>query len=233
MKNNNQFLSLGLCIMIGLGILGFTLGNSMVNMKKLDRTVVVKGLSEKEVLSDTVVWPITFKVTGNDLSEVYSKLEMDNKKVESFLIENGVTKDEITFSSPNIEDKMLYQYDNVKMPFRYIATQTITVYSHKTESIYKLTGKIGELVKMNIPLGNSPYIDYSYSKLSTMKPQMIEEATKNARTVAEKFAKDSNSSLGKIKKANQGQFSIYDRDNNNPQIKKIRVVSTIEYYLVD
>ena len=233
MKGKNQFLTLGLCILIGLSILGFTLGNSLVNMKNLDRTVVVKGLSEKEVMSDTVVWPISFKVTGNNLVDIYNQVEIDNKKINEFLMENGVSKNEITLSSPNIEDKMLYQYDNTKIPFRYIATQVITVYSHKTENIYKLSNKIGELVKMNIALNNNGNINYTYSDLSSIKPKMIEEATKNAREVAEKFAKDSNSSLGKIKRANQGQFIIYNRDNHNPQIKKVRVVSTIEYYLVD
>ncbi|WP_297407130.1 SIMPL domain-containing protein [uncultured Cetobacterium sp.] len=233
MKGKNQFLTLGLCILIGLSILGFTLGNSLVNMKSLDRTVVVKGLSEKEVMSDTVVWPISFKVTGNNLVDIYNQVEIDNKKINEFLMENGVSKNEITLSSPNIEDKMLYQYDNTKIPFRYIATQVITVYSHKTENIYKLSNKIGELVKMNIALNNNGNINYTYSDLSSIKPKMIEEATKNAREVAEKFAKDSNSSLGKIKRANQGQFIIYNRDNHNPQIKKVRVVSTIEYYLVD
>lgn len=233
MKGKNQFLTLGLCILIGLSILGFTLGNSLVNMKSLDRTVVVKGLSEKEVMSDTVVWPISFKVTGNNLVDIYNQVEIDNKKINEFLVKNGVSKNEITLSSPNIEDKMLYQYDNTKIPFRYIATQVITVYSHKTENIYKLSNKIGELVKMNIALNNNGNINYTYSDLSSIKPKMIEEATKNAREVAEKFAKDSNSSLGKIKRANQGQFIIYNRDNHNPQIKKVRVVSTIEYYLVD
>jgi len=62
---------------------------------------------------------------------------------------------------------------------------------------------------------------------------MVEEATTKAREVATKFAEDSQSKLGKIKRASQGQFSIAARDNNNPHIKKIRVVSTVEYYLSD
>lgn len=75
--------------------------------------------------------------------------------------------------------------------------------------------------------------EYLFTRLNEIKPGMIEEATTKAREVARKFAKDSDSRLGKIKKASQGQFSINDRDKNNPHIKKIRVVSTIEYYLSD
>jgi hypothetical protein len=62
---------------------------------------------------------------------------------------------------------------------------------------------------------------------------MVEESTRNARATAEKFAKDSDSELGKIRRATQGQFSITDRDNNTPYIKNVRVVSTIEYYIKD
>ncbi len=62
---------------------------------------------------------------------------------------------------------------------------------------------------------------------------MIEEATRNARAVAEKFAADSQSRLGKLKRASQGQFTIEDRDSNTPYIKRVRVVSTVEYYLSD
>lgn len=132
---------------------------------------------------------------------------------------------------------MLYQYDSNIATFRYVANQTITVYSNKVDKVYILSNKIGELVKENIALGSSNQygttMEYIYTKLNDLKPEMIETATKNAREVAAKFAKDSNSSLGKIKSANQGQFTITNRDQHNPQIKNVRVVSTIEYYLVD
>lgn len=228
---------LGVCIFLGLWILGYTLGYSFIKAKTMDRIVTVKGLAEKEVMADIVLWPIDFKVAGNELSEIYSSLERDNSRIIEFLKENGIDSNEITISAPTIEDKMLYQYDNNVAAFRYVATQTVTVYSAKVDKVYTLTNKIGELVKENIALGNSNQFgsttDYIYTKLNDLKPEMIEIATKNAREVAEKFAKDSNSSLGKIKSANQGQFTISNRDQHNPQIKNIRVVSTIEYYLVD
>ena len=72
-----------------------------------------------------------------------------------------------------------------------------------------------------------------FTKLNDLKPVMIEEATKNARAVAEKFAQDSKSRLGKIKSASQGQFSVEDQDGSTPYIKNVRVVSTVEYYLSD
>lgn len=96
--------------------------------------------------------------------------------------------------------------------------------------------KITELGKKGIVFSQNDYnaqIEYIFSRLNDVKPQMIEQSTTNARMVAEKFAADSNSRLGKIKNASQGQFSIGDRDKNNPHIKRVRVVSTIAYYLAD
>ena len=75
--------------------------------------------------------------------------------------------------------------------------------------------------------------EYLFTGLNEIKPEMVEEATRNAREVALKFARDSDSKLGKIRSARQGQFSISDRDKNTPHIKRVRVVSTIEYYLAD
>jgi hypothetical protein len=75
--------------------------------------------------------------------------------------------------------------------------------------------------------------EYLFTRLNEVKPAMIEEATNKAREVAVKFAQDSQSTLGKIKRASQGQFSISARDNNTPHIKRVRVVSTVEYYLSD
>ncbi|MGL6065091.1 MAG: SIMPL domain-containing protein [Fusobacteriaceae bacterium] len=233
-KISSGAIILGISIIIGLSSLGYLLGNSFIETKKLDRTIIVKGLSEKEVLSDKVVFPIQFKIVGNNLNSIYEQLKNDNQKIITFLIANGLDKSEISISSPNIEDKALYQSENNKSTFRYIATQLVTIYSTKVQIVYNLNTKIGELLKENVASEvNSYTVDYSYNNLNSIKPQMIEEATKNARDVAEKFAQDSKSSLGKIKRANQGQFIITDSDIHNPHIKKIRIVSTIEYYLVD
>ncbi|MGX6592017.1 SIMPL domain-containing protein [Cetobacterium ceti] len=228
-------LILGVSIFLGLSSLGYLLGNSYLKGKELNRVVSVKGLAEKEVKANIVLWPIDFRVTGNNLERIYDSLEKDNNKIIGFLESKGITKDEITVSAPKIEDKALYG-DMNKMEFRYIANGTITVYSTKVDLVYKLTNEIGELVKENIALNTNQYgsyVDYIYTGLNSIKPSMIETATKNAREVAEKFAKDSNSTLGKIKNANQGQFIIENRDQHNPQIKKVRVVSTVEYYLTD
>ena len=110
------------------------------------------------------------------------------------------------------------------------------MYTQKVDGVRAALTAVSELGKDGIVLKGDDFqsrTQYIYTKLNDIKPAMIEEATRNAREVAEKFAHDSNSTVGKIKRASQGQFSITDRDQNNPHIKKVRVVSTIVYYLAD
>jgi len=139
--------------------------------------------------------------------------------------------------SPSITDKSAQQYGNqAKAEFRYTAIQTVTVYSSDIDSVRKVMGELSELGKQGIVFTGGNYqsqTEYLFARLNEIKPEMIEEATRKAREVAEKFASDSKSTLGKIRKATQGQFSITARDKNNPHIKKVRVVSTVEYYLSD
>jgi len=135
-----------------------------------------------------------------------------------------------------ITDKLAQQYDNKTVRFRYSGSRTITVYSGQVRTVRKLMTGLSELGKKGIVFSGMDYDsrpEYIFTGLNKVKPVMIEEATKKAREVALKFAADSKSTLGKIKRASQGRFSIQPRDKNTPYIKKIRIVSTVEYYLSD
>ena len=157
--------------------------------------------------------------------------------MNTFLTERGIAEEAISFSTPAMTDKSAQRYGgSEQFAFRYVATQTVTVFSEEVEKVRNVMGELVELGKQGITLSGDEYqvrTEYLFTKLNEIKPQMIEHATKEARQVALKFAEDSNSRLGKIKTASQGQFSITPRDNNTPHIKNIRVVSTIEYYLSD
>ncbi|WP_250656964.1 SIMPL domain-containing protein [Alkalimarinus coralli] len=232
----NAFI-LGVFIFIGLSSLGYLLGNAAIEFKQFDRSVTVKGLSEREFKADIVIWPIQFTAAGNDLETLYSSIESSTQKIKDFLGQSGISLDEITFSSPAITDKSAQQYGgNAKPEFRYSALQTVTVYSKNIEAVINVMGTLSTLGKQGIVFSGGNYqsqTEYIFTRLNEVKPEMIEEATRKAREVAEKFASDSDSKLGKIKKASQGQFSISARDKNNPHIKKVRVVSTVQYYLSD
>ncbi len=236
-KNHSGNFTLGLFLFLGLAVLGYQLGDSAIRFKEYERTVRVKGLSEKEYPADIVLWPIVFTEAGNDLSNLYASLEKNAGKIRKFLKDAGIEDAEITVSPPSITDKLAQQYGNTqKAKFRYTAIQAITVYTKKVEPVRGIINRLAELGKQGIVFTEGGYrntTEYIFTQLNTVKPAMVEEATNKAREVAEKFAQDSNSTLGKIKRATQGQFSISPRDRHNPHIKKIRVVSTVEYYLSD
>ncbi len=236
MKQDN-FAKLGIYIFLGLSVLGFLLGRSIIKVKSFERTIVVKGLAEKEVSANIALWPIKFSEASNNLSKLYENLEKDKKGILEFLKQNGFEENEITVSQPSITDKLALAYGNSeKVGFRYIAEQSVTVYTSKIEKVRQVSPKISELGKRGIVIVSNKYdsrIQYFFTKLNDIKPKMIEEATQKAREVAIKFAEDSKSTLGKIKSARQGQFTIRSRDKNTSYIKKVRVVSTVEYYLSD
>jgi uncharacterized protein len=230
-------LILGICALLGLLGLAHILKSAALEVKQFERSVTVKGLAEQEFPADIVIWPIQFTFAENDLSKLYTLVDNSSKKIINFLQANAIEASEISIDPPTITDKNAQQYgsDNY-VKFRYTAVQTITVYANDVARIRKVMSLLSELGKEGIVFSGDNYnaqVEYIFSQLNAIKPAMIEQATNNARAVAEKFAADSHSRLGKIKQASQGQFSISDRDKNNPHIKMVRVVSTVEYYLAD
>lgn len=230
-------LILGVCILLGLSSLGALLGSAALEYKQLDRTVTVKGLSEREYQADIVIWPIQFAVASNDLGSLYSELDQNAAMIRDFLTEKGIHADEISYAAPVITDRSAQQYGGEnRAEFRYVAMRMVTVYSNNITAVRAVMNALPELGKRGIVFTGGDYqsqTEYLFTRLNEVKPEMIEEATRNAREVAQKFAADSQSRLGKIRQASQGQFSISERDRNNPHIKKVRVVSTVEYYLSD
>ena len=216
--------------------LGAFLYCAMMHTKDRDRVVSVKGLSEREVKADYVIWPIVFKEVGNDLVALYESVQNKTATLEKFLLDNGVAAEEISKASPDITDTESEIYASEKRSQRYVATVVMTVASKDVEKLREIMGKQGELLKQGIAFSEGDYRYrkiYTFNGLNDIKPEMIDEANKNARAAAQKFAADSESKLGKIKTATQGQFSIEDRDENTPFIKKVRVVTSVQYCLED
>ena len=219
----------------GLGLLGSQLSDGIQAFVDRDRVVTVKGLAEEEVPADKVIWPITYRELGDDLPALNATLERRMQVILNFLTKGGIPISEISVTSPQVEDAEANNYGNQKRSHRYSLTQTLTVNTNAVDKVRALMSEQKTLLDQGVTFAT----DYGFStqfeftKLNDIKPRMIETATVNAREVAEKFAKDSGSTLGKIRRASQGQFSIYDRDSTTAHIKKVRVVTTIEYYLKD
>ena len=227
---------LGVSLILGLGLFGYLLGDAAIRFKEYERTVTVKGLSEREYPADRVIWPIQFNRASNQLAELYRTLEEDAAKIRAYLLLNGVQEAEISLSVPMVTDRSAQQYGGgPPSEYRYAGVQTLTLLSDHVQRMRELMAGLSELGKQGVVLagGYPAPTEYLFTRLNQVKPAMVEEATRQAREVALKFAADSASHLGKIRKADQGQFVIQPRDSNNPQIKKVRVVSTVEYYLSD
>lgn len=230
MKLNSSNIIAAALVALGIFFLGVFIRSGINNMAYRDRQVTVKGLAEREVEANNVTWPIQYSVAGNDLLALYDQMTSYNNKIVSFLTSNGLTSDDISIGTPDTYNAATNRYSSGNFKYNYSLSCTVTVTTSKVKEVKALIARQSELLKEGIPFSNS-YINYQYTALNSIKPDMISEATKNAREAAARFAKDSGSKVGKMKTANQGQFSI--DDTSNPSVKKVRVVSTIVYYLED
>lgn len=224
-------------IVLSLGLVGsgMCIRSGIKAFAQRDQAVEVRGLAEREVPANKVTWPIVVKEVGNEIQAVYSKITTDNKQIVDFLVANGVKQEDIYVSSPQVEDRQANSWSNGQT-FRYLIKTVVTVSSNDVERVRQLINRQGELLQKGIAIAAGDYDNqtiFEYTQLNDIKPEMIAEATKNAREAAKKFADDSDSKIGKIRSARQGQFTIEDRDPYTPYIKKIRVVTSLTYALED
>ena len=223
-------------IAVGIIVLGLCIKGGFDNFTNKDRKVTVKGLAEKEVKADKVTWPIVSKELGNDLPELYMRIGQKQRTIKNFLLANGIKEGEISINAPKVIDLSAEQYSDNNRPYRYNVTLVITVTSNKVDQVRSIIARQGELLKQGVAIVAGDYenpISYEYVSFRKMKPKMMEEAIANAEKTAQQFATNSHSTLNKIVNADQGQFSIDNRDNNTPYIKKVRVVTTVTYSLKD
>ena len=226
---------LGLAVALGLALAGWFVGDALRDIKASQRYVTVKGLSEREVRANLAMWPIVFRVTANDLVALQASLDASAKAVGSFLDAQGFAREEWSTSSPRVTDLASEAREARQPEYRYVAEAVVTLRSGKVDEVKKAIERSADLIKARVTMIRSYEYNttFLYTELDKIKPEMIAEATKDARRAAEQFAKDSGSALGPIKTAQQGYFSIEDRDNFSPEFKKIRVVTTVEYLLAD
>lgn len=227
MKSNllaGALIAVGLC----LGGLFIYLGISKIASK--DRAVSVKGLSTREVKADYAVWPLSFAWSGNDLPALYEKVEQVTARVKKHLLALGFEEADIRQGSISVNNNWDSYYGN-RPEFKYTLSTSLIVSTDKVDLVVASQGKEAELLKEGIIVKTESWnLDYQFNGLPELKPSMIEEATQNARAVAQKFAEDAKCSLGSIRRASQGQFSV-ESDQYQPWVKHVRVVTTVDYFL--
>jgi hypothetical protein len=236
-----HYLACAVILSAGIAVAGFFIGNGFVKSRKTDRFVTVKGIAELEVSPDIALWPLRFVATDDELAAAQAKMRKSLDHVIRFLEAHNIGDDSIEVQNLMVNDLLSNPYRNTDTASRYIITQTIMVRSQKPDLIRAASQDIGVLIDAGVVL--SPEYEgaggptYLFSRLNEIKPEMIAEATANARKAAEKFATDSGSEISGIRRANQGVFVILPRDNigemyeGKQYYKTVRVVATIDYYL--
>lgn len=245
---SNTFLNskavLGICIAVGLAFGGWILGAQIKATRMSDRYVSVKGLVERKVKSDLAIWPLAFKVAGDDLAALYTRTEADKKAILEFLTQQGIEPKEVEVGTTRVVDTQAQEYGGGnRAPYRYVVEQVVTVRTTRVDVVAAAAQKTIDLLRKGIALGGSNRQDviYKYTSLNAIKPDMITEATRNARAAADRFATDSGARVGAIRQANQGVFAILSADGGEGSdgqggpdaslMKTVRVVTSVDYYL--
>jgi hypothetical protein len=219
----------------GVAVAGYFIGHGLLEARAAQRYVTVKGLSEREMPADQAIWPIVYSVTADDLVTLQQRLDDSAARIVEFL-SGDFRAEEISVSVPRVTDHHMQGRPSGMQPAeRYSAEASVTLRTGNIETARQAMQRSGELVKAGVALIRSYEYQTSFlfTGLDQIKPEMIAQATRDARRAAEQFAEDSGSRVGSIRNAQQGYFSVEDRDRFSPEFKKIRVVTTVQYFLVD
>ncbi|WEK39185.1 MAG: SIMPL domain-containing protein [Candidatus Brevundimonas colombiensis] len=224
--------------LLALGFIGAgaLIGQGVIHARAGDRTVTVRGLSERNVKADLAVLPLRFTASGDVLSEVQGKIDNDLGLVRRFLAGQGYPTSAIELGRLEVADTRSREYASQNGGPRFILAQTVVVRTNDVTRVQATTRALNDLVCQDVVLQDFQGPSYIFTKLNDVRPQMIAEGTAAARTGAEQFAKDSGTPLGPIRQATQGSFEILPRDGSGDNEaasidKKVRVVTTITYSL--
>jgi hypothetical protein len=229
-------LLLGLLVAVGLAVGGWFVGHGLLEARSAERFVTVKGLSERQVPADLALWPLVFNASGDDLGALQAEMEDDAAVIMAFLRESGFSEDQWSLSAPRVTDYVAQGMAPSQRPGgRYTSEATVTLRTDRIDAVRDAISRSGELVRRGVTLIRSYeyQTQYLFTDLESVKPEMIAEATQDARRAAEQFAADSGSEVGAIRRASQGYFQVEDRDAFSPEVKNVRVVTTVEYFLQD
>ncbi len=229
---------------------GYFIGAGPAKFKVATRTVTVKGLADKEVVADFIIWTLNMRRAGADIATVQTEIKRDRDRLIQFLSKQGLVEAEFERVPISIQDKQAVQYPVAgsakDTSSRYIASATVIIRSAKVDVVRTAFGATDELMQAGILLtggrddGRSNLV-YRFTKFNELRPELIADATKNARSSAEKFAADSNKKVGAIRSAQQGLIQIFGEEGQDEAggytttsyRKKIRVVNTIGFDLID
>lgn len=244
---NLDKLVISVAIVVSAALGGLLIGRSIERFNREDRSISVKGFAEREVKSDLAVWALKVSVPSENLTQGSTEIENAKNKIIGFLNRNGIQEQEISQKEMQVTDRTANEYNPNPNAPRFILTKTILVRSGNVDNVFKVSQMTDELVRAGVVMSSqtdwqNTGVSFVFTGLNDIKPAMLAEATQNAKQAAEEFCNQSETELGKLKRATQGFFSIVDRDDINSSqgdggyssgrrdvFKKVRVVVSVEY----
>lgn len=228
MKFDSLFPALFLATGIAFG--GYFVGQGMVRHNQTSK-IAVKGLAEREVPASMAIWTLSYSASGDQLPDLNVKLGESATAVKEFLKTAGFDDADIALQPPSIRDHSMETRDkDAQAPAaRFSASQSVLLRTQKIQWVKPAVSTTGSLMQKGVLLQSISDPRFYFEDLNSIKPGMIEEATKNARVAGEQFARDSQTELGKLLNATQGRFQIDDRDAATPERKIVRVIVDVEY----
>jgi hypothetical protein len=236
-RGNRSLLIAAAVLALGVIIGGYLLGDGVRRARMADRSVTMRGLAERNVTADLATWTISYSEQGSELAPVQAAVDEKSRAVRDFIRRAGFSDGELSDTGIGVNQ----YYDRERGQNNVTVKRTMQLRTTEVMKAKAAFARQADLIRAGVPLEEGSGMVYSFTKLNQVKPAMIAEATRNARAGAEQFARDSGTDVGGIKQATQGYFSIGARDGdvdgeggggaNDSPFQKVRVVTTIEFYL--
>ncbi|MFT3968256.1 MAG: SIMPL domain-containing protein [Sphingobium sp.] len=233
-KDGRLLLGSAAIVAAGLVAGGFLLGDGLKRAKAADRSVTVRGLAERDMTADLATWTIAYSATGTDLPAVRSEIEANTEALRGYFTQMGFKPDALSPIGASVNQFMNNGVNTITI------TQRMQLRTNDIARARRAVAGQFDLVRRGVTLQEGSGMVYSFTRLNAIKPEMVAQATVDARKAAEQFAKDSGTGVGGIKSATQGYFSVEPRDGEqtggnygvaDTPYKKVRVVTTVDFYL--
>ncbi len=236
--NRNNALLLGaLLLALAIVVGGYLLGDGLRRARMADRAVTVRGLAERNVTADLATWTIAYSEQGTELGPVQAAVDEKREAVRAFFRRHGFRDQDLSDTGASVNQF----YDNNRGQNSVTVRQKIQLRTNDVMRARRAFARQADLIRGGVALEEGSGMVYSFTKLNKIKPEMIAEATRNARESALQFARDSGTGVGGIRSATQGYFSIGARDGDvdgeggssagDSPFQKVRVVTTVDFYL--
>ncbi len=238
-NNQSGLIGVGFCLAVGIALGGYFIGQTMYNAKVATNTAEAKGLAEQRVEANQANWTLVFRVTGNkrgDMSGLYKKAETHQDAIIQVLKKSGFDEGEIEIGVIDYFHREYRDANQTVVDQKHELVGSISVETDKVKLVSKVRAGVNKLMAQGLDIENKAP-RYVFTKLNDIKPELLREATHNARLAANEFAENAGVEVGGIRRARQGNFYIRDAGENSGDSRKVekdvRVVTTITFYLTD